>query len=68
MKHDRCENSDVFPPGSVAIADTVAARPSGDGSGKSIVALPEPSVVTGTVPRNVSPWGTVWEARGSAAA
>ncbi len=42
------ENSDVFPFGSVAVAETYLAPPDGAANGKEKLALPEMSVVTVT--------------------
>src|SRR5450432_503399 len=56
----RCENSDVLPAGSVAVADIRESDATATGSTKSNVALPVPSVVTGRVPRNVSPSTNSW--------
>ena len=52
----RCENSEVLPDGSMAIA--VTGCPAGRTKGTSVAkaALPEPSVATGSEPRYVSPW------------
>ena len=47
----RCENSEVFPAGSVAVAEIRAPTSVTTGSVTSIEALPEPSVVTSEEPR-----------------
>ena len=47
----RCENSEVFPLGSVAVAAIRAPASVATGSVTSIAALPEPSVVTCEEPR-----------------
>ena len=49
-KMSRCENSDVFPAGSVAVAEMREPFSTVTGSVTSIVALPEPSVVTWVEP------------------
>ena len=50
-----CENSDVLPAGSVAIAVTRPPGASGEGSVKSIATTPEASVVAGAAPTRSSP-------------
>ena len=47
----RCENSDVLPSGSVAVAEIFAPGSIATGRLTSMSALPEPSVVTWVEPR-----------------
>ena len=49
------ENSEVLPPGSVAVAVTNWAPPDGVGNGNEKLALPEASVVIGAEPRTYRP-------------
>ena len=51
----RCENSEVFPSGSVAVAVTLSPSPIETGRATLMPALPEPSVVTWAEPMNVRP-------------
>ena len=55
-KISRCENSDVFPFGSVAVAEMREPLSTVAGRTRSNDALPEPSVVTWAEPRYSSPW------------
>jgi hypothetical protein len=50
-----CENSDVLPPGSVAVTETRSPGFVANGIVTSIAASPEPSVVTCVEPMYVSP-------------
>src|SRR5262245_49963362 len=55
LKRIRWENSDVFPSGSVAVAEIRAPSSVATARVSSIDALPEASVVTCVEPRYVSP-------------